>query len=44
MGEIDDTNSKSKNWKNSDSDYATKEIKQDEGLGRAWVLKVTLAG
>lgn len=32
--EIDNTNSKSKNWKNSARDYAKKEIKQSEGLFR----------
>lgn len=38
------SNSKSESWKNPDSDDAMKEIKQDEGPGRAWVLEVTLAG
>lgn len=43
MGEIDNLKkNKLKNWKNSDSDYAMKEIKQDEALGRVCILQLTL--
>ena len=42
MGKIDNFK-KILNRKNSGSNYAMKDVKQEEVLGRAWVLELTLS-